>query len=169
MTTQVRKPAPSATVPVAPPHRRRWLAMLVIALLLATGLGVRAWQQHRASDVRNGTTAVSADGMAARYGIDVNLVAVTAAGGLIELRYQVVDPDKAAPLIHDPEAAPTLVVEESGETLRMASPPHRHGGELKLGGTYFFLMANAHNALSEGDLVTLVIGDVRLEHIETQG
>ena len=39
--------------------------------------------------------------MAARYGIDVTLVAVTAAGGLIEFRYQVVDPDKADRVVHD--------------------------------------------------------------------
>lgn len=169
MTTQISKPASPATEAVAPPHRRRWLAAALIVLLLATGSGLRAWQQHRASDVRAGTTAVSADGLAAHYGIDVNLVAVTAAGGLVELRYQVVDPDKAAPLIHDPDAAPTLVAEDSGKTLVMSAPPHRHGGELKLGGTYFFLLANAHNALEPGGLVTLVVGDVRLEHIAVQG
>ena len=62
-----------------------------------------------------------------------------------------VDPDKATPLIlHDPDLAPTLVAEDSGETLVMSAPPHRHGGELQLGGTYFFLLANAHNALHHG-------------------
>ena len=107
--------------------------------------------------------------MAARYGIDVTLVAVTAAGGLIELRYQVVDPDKADRVVHDRALAPALVVEGTGQTLVMAAPPHHHGAELQLGGTYFFLMANARNAIHRGDEVTLVIGDARLEHITAQG
>ncbi len=89
--------------------------------------------------------------MAARYGIDIDLLAVTAAGGMVELRYQVVDPDKAAPLMHDAELSPTLVAEDDRPTLVMSTPPHHHGTELQLGGTYFFLMANAHNALHEGD------------------
>ena len=51
----------------------------------------------------------------------------------------------------------------------MNSPPHHHGAELALGGTYFFLMANAANAVSRGTKLTLVIGDKRLEHIEAAG
>ena len=103
------------------------------------------------------------------HGIDVNLIAVTAAGGLIEFRYQVVDPDKAARLLHDAKLAPAFVVEETGETLVMSSPPHSTAAELRLGGTYFFLMANAHNALHRGSTVTLVIGDPRVEHLTVQG
>ena len=62
-----------------------------------------------------------------------------------------------------------LVVEDTGETLVLSSPPHHHATELQLGGTYFFLIANAHNAIQPGARVTLVIGDVRLEHIVAQG
>jgi hypothetical protein len=40
---------------------------------------------------------------------------------------------------------------------------------MQLGGTYFFLMANAETALHKGDDVTLIIGDARMEHLEMQG
>ncbi len=150
-----------------PNRRRRWV-LIVLAVLLVAGVGARTWWPSHAADIRDGTTAVDAQGMAAHYGVDVSLIGVTAAGGLIELRYQVVDPDKASPIIHDAALSPALVVEDSGATLRMASPPHHHT-DLRLGGTYFFLMANANNAIHSGDLVTLVIGDVRLEHIRAQG
>ena len=175
MTTETLAPEAPAPPPVSVDRRgrrgRRRLVVLAAVLLLVAvgGGGVQAWRQHLASDVRNGTTLVTADGMAARYGIDVDLLAVTAAGGLVELRYQVVDPDKAAPLVHDPDLSPALVVEGSGKTLVMSTPPHHHGTELQLGGTYFFLMANAESALHKGDRVTLVIGDARLEHLEMQG
>ena len=94
---------------------------------------------------------------------------MTAAHGLVEFRYQVVDPDKATRLLHDADLAPTLVDEASGATLRMSAPPHKHGGELRLGGTYFFLMANSHNSLHRGSKVTLVMGDSRVEHLTVQG
>lgn len=151
----------------APRRRRtrRWvlgLGAAVTALLLVWG----PWRGT--ADVRDGTDAVSRQEMAARHGIDVNLVAVTAAGGLIELRMQVTDPDRADLVVNDPEQRPVLVAEDTGETLAMAAPPH-HRDELQLGRQYFFLMANAHDALHEGSEVTLVVGDSRLEHLQVQG
>ena len=149
------------------PRRRRSIA-IGLAALLVVGVGAaRAWWPEPIADVRAGTALVTAEGMAARYGIDVNLIGVTAAGGLIEFRYQVVDPDKADRMIHDTTLLPILVVEETGETLVIRAP-HHHKTELELGGTYFFLLANAHNALRDGSLVTLVMGDARLEHLVAQ-
>ena len=168
MTVQISKPAPPATEAVAPPQRRRWLALLMAASVFLAMFGGWQWYRHKSTDVRWGTSSVTREGMAACYGIDVNLVAVTAAGGLVELRYQVVDADKASPILHDEDLAPALVDEESGRTIVMSAPPHRHSGQLQLGATYFFLLANANNALHGGDEVTLVIGDARLEHIAVQ-
>ncbi|WP_024288502.1 hypothetical protein [Cellulomonas sp. KRMCY2] len=149
--------------------RRPHATVLVTVLLLLVVGGVTAVALRPAdkADVRVGTALVTADEMAARYGIDVNLIGVTAAGGLIEFRYQVVDPDKAVRMIHDPDLLPVLVIEDTDETL-VISTPH-HTSELELGGTYFFLLANAHNAVHEGSLVTLVMGDARTEHIAVQG
>ncbi|CAN5455489.1 hypothetical protein BH10ACT6_BH10ACT6_13860 [soil metagenome] len=151
-------------------HGRRQLAVigLVGILLLAAGAGAAlGWWPGQKADVRAGTTLVTAEGMGARYGIDVNLIGVTAAGGLIEFRYQVVDPDKADMMIHNDKLLPIVVVEDSGATM-VISRPH-HASEIKLGGTYFFLFANAHNAIHAGSRVTLVMGDSRIEHIKVQG
>ncbi|MDR7253519.1 hypothetical protein J2X46_002509 [Nocardioides sp. BE266] len=172
MTTATLTELPDDPETTAPPRRRHRgpvVLVLVLALVLLGGaLGWRAWSQQRA-DIRSGTTLVDADGLAAAYGIDVDMVAVTAAGGLIELRYQVVDPDKADRINHDPSLAPAFVVEDTGETLVMKTAPHHHGAELRLGGTYFFLMANAHNAVHKGAEVTLVMGELRMQHLVVQG
>jgi hypothetical protein len=154
-------------------HSRR-LGLLVlglIALLLVLGaLARELWPRpERGVDVRTGTTAVTAKGMAARRGIDVTLIGLTAAGGLVDFRYQVVDPDKANPMIHDLGLFPKVIEESTGATLAMRSLPHNHKKELEFGGTYFFLLPNAHNALHRGSRVTLVIGDARLEHIVVKG
>jgi hypothetical protein len=138
------------------------------ALAAAAGLWMLGPARDGTTDVREGTTSVSREGLAVRHGVDVNLVAVTAAGGMVELRFQVTDPDKADGILHDPSDRPVLVSEDTGATLVMSAPPHSHR-ELQLGGTYFFLLANAHNALHAGSEVTLVIGDSRLEHLEVQG
>lgn len=149
-------------------RRRRWVAAALVALLLIGGGAARAWWPEQKADVRAGTTLVTAEGMAARYGIKVDLIGVTASGGLIEFRYQVVDPDKADRMIHDLKLRPIIVVEDTGATL-VISTPHVHGANFQLGGTYFFLLANARNAIHHGSRVTLVMGDARVEHIVAQG
>lgn len=155
-------------MPAPRDHRRMAIALATaLAVLLVAAITIARWPEAKA-DVRAGTTLVTPEGLAARYGIDVNLIGVTAAGGLIEFRYQVVDPDKADTMIHDPALLPTLVIEDTGETLVIGTP-HHHVNELELGGTYFFLLANAHNAVHDGSLVTLVMGDSRLEHYRVRG
>lgn len=151
------------------PSRRRLIAIGLVALLLVGGVAARAWWPERKADIRDGTTLVTAEGLAARYGINITLIGVTAAGGLIDFRYQVVDPDKANAVIHDLDLYPVLIVEDTGETLGLRSLPHSHGAVLELGGTYFFLLPNANNAVHPGSMLTLVMGDVRLEHVVVQG
>ncbi|MDX6358180.1 MAG: hypothetical protein QOH37_1234 [Nocardioidaceae bacterium] len=158
-------PAGAGAAP-SPGRRRRRRVGIALAGVVGLALVWSPWRGN--ADVRDGTTVVDRDGMAARHGVDINLIAVTAAGGLIELRMQVTDPDKAAAVIHDDQDRPVLVSEETGQTLTMASPPHQHGA-LLLGGQYFFLLANAHNALHAGSEVTVVIDDSRIEHVEVQG
>ena len=153
----------STTDQVKQQFSRRQLAVMVVAVLLLGGGAAYAGWAGQKADVREGTTLVTAEGMAARYGIDVNLIGLTAAGGLVEFRYQVVDPDKADQMIHDDKLLPIVVVEESGATM-LISRPH-HATDVQLGGTYFFLFANAHDAIHAGSKVTLVLGDSRLEHL----
>ena len=157
--------APDERTP-AQARQRRWRAWAVIVLaLVATAFLVGRAVLTHASDIRSGTTAVTAEEFAAQTGIKMNLLGVTAEGGMIEFRYQVVDPDKASLLVHQDDLRPALVVEDTGATLVMLSRPHNHKAELKLGGTYFFLMANTNNAVRDGSKVTIVVGDVRLEHV----
>ena len=147
-------------------HPRRWRAWAVIVLVLtvALGLAVRA-TVNSAADVRSGTDLVTAQEFAAYTGVNLTLLGVTAEGGMIEFRYQVVDPDKASLLLHQDDRRPILVAEDSGATLAMLSRPHNHKANLKVGGTYFFMMANTRNAIHDGTKVTVIVGGVRLEHV----
>jgi hypothetical protein len=150
-------------------HLGRWIAIGLAAMVLGGALFVGIRWFGREADIRDGTTIVTADALAARYGIDIKMVGVTAAGGLLDFRYQVVDPDKANAVIHDLDLYPVFIVEDTGETIAMRSLPHSHGTNLELGGSYFFLLPNANNAVHPGSSLTIVIGDARLEHVVAQG
>jgi hypothetical protein len=151
------------------PRRWRLIALALAVVLVIGGVTAYALWPDRPADVRDGTTLVSLDGLAADHGIKVTLVAVSASGGLIDFRFQVVDPNKANLVMHDLSLYPKLIVEDTGETLLMRTLPHHHIADLVAGRTYFFLLANANNAVHAGTKLTLVMGTDRVEHITAQG
>lgn len=105
---------------------------------------------------------VSVEDMEDRYGITFNLVAITAAGGLVDIRFTVVDQEKAERILHDQDTLPLLYVPTTGAVLR-APQPHAHKLEFLDGATYFLLYPNAGGAIQAGVPVSVVINDVRLD------
>ncbi len=101
----------------------------------------------------------------ARYGIQVLMLGVTAEGGLIDLRYRVTDPAKANVLL-DIDHRPQLIAEDSGAVLTRHIRPEVK--ELETGRVYFFLFANTRNAIRPGSQVSVVLEDLRLEHLVAQ-
>jgi hypothetical protein len=101
-----------------------------------------------------------------KTGIRVLRVALTAAGGLVDLQYRVVDPDKAL-IVHDDENPPTLRDVHSG--LVIATPFHEHGArELHTAVTYHQLIMNGGGLLKRGSKVTITVGSSRLANISVQ-
>lgn len=99
-------------------------------------------------------------------GIRVLRVALTAAGGVVDLQYQVVDPDKAL-IVHDDENPPRLMDVDSG--LVIAEPFHDHAArELHTAVTYHQLIMNGGGLLKRGSKVTITVGDSRLANIRVQ-
>jgi hypothetical protein len=152
------------------PSPRPWiggiLAVLVVPLLLATSLtwgagagGAAAW----AAAARE----VSAIDLEARYGIRLNLVAVTAGGGLVDVRFTVVDGAKAGDLLRGGTAMPRLFVESRAAVLRA---PHAHAHKLQIldGASYFLLYPNAGGVVQAGTGVSVVIEDIRTEPVTAQ-
>ena len=111
--------------------------------------------------------AVTAEVLEKQYGARVEMVGLLAAGGLIELRFQVVDKDKAMALFGTVEEMPMLAVEGTSRVLESAKGMKHHLNLLN-GGSYFIFYTNAANAVHEGSTVSMVINGVRLEHIVVQ-
>ena len=114
-----------------------------------------------------GARLVNADQLEAAYGIRVTLVAVTAEGGLVDVRFIVTDEAKAASVLAEHQAMPALFVERSGAVLS-TSHPMAHKVVLVHGGTYFLLYPNSAGAVQAGTPVSIVVDDVRLAAITAQ-
>lgn len=99
------------------------------------------------------------------YGIHVNQIGVTAGGGMLDLRYTVLDTDKALLIGGSVDDRARLIVERTGKRLDTAALTMRHRNKIKPGSGTFILFRNDYGAVHRGDLVTLVIGKIELKHL----
>lgn len=141
---------------------RRWLLAIVITalVLLGSAVGVRAIIGRNTAKLPVG--AINEATMEDRYGARIDLVALTALGGLVQLRFTVLDKSKADDLFHGNK--PKLMA-ESNSTLLSAPEDAAHKMVLVNGAGYFLFYANAADVIHTGDKVSVVIDGVRLEHL----
>jgi hypothetical protein len=104
----------------------------------------------------------------AQYGLHVNLIAVTAAGGMVDLRLKVLDAAKAGQLLKDRASMPVLFVADGGVTLKPSDETAEGELSLKDGQIGFTLFPNTGNAVKAGTPVSLVFGDMQVEPIIAQ-
>ena len=97
----------------------------------------------------------------------------SSAGYMLDLRYRVIDPAKAASLL-DRKINPYLVDEATGAQLGVPDAPKV--GQLRPtsrnnvipGRNYYILFANPGRYLNGGSKVTLIAGDVRIPHLTVE-
>lgn len=164
--------------PPAPSHRRwgsrtrRLVGVLTgVALILAVA-GLVLWVSHRPGADASPTKVpanwqrpvVSADGLVQRSGVKITVVAVTGDGGLVDLRFKVVDPDRANAL-HDPRTPPAVVDEQSGLVVHELFMDHSHSGPYKAGVTYYLVFNNPGNWIHRGGRVSVLLGDAQVRDV----
>ncbi len=139
------------------------LASLVVLVILA------AWMIVSEFASGSGQSAVDMQRTAFEEatGIRILRVALTAGGGMLDLRYQILDPDKAV-VVHDEEKPPILVDEATGQAISRPWMDHSHDRDLHHAVSYYELIMNAGGILKRGSKVTIIVGDSRLEHIVVQ-
>jgi len=107
---------------------------------------------------------VSEEGLVDRIGVRIVYVAVTAEGGLIDMRYQIVDPDKAG-ILHEDTNPPILIDETTGAVVDSLLMGHSHTGNFNAGQTYYMIFENPGNLLQRGGEVSILLGDAEVEHV----
>jgi hypothetical protein len=110
---------------------------------------------------------VDAATLADLEGIRVTQVAVTGDGGLLDLRIQIIDPEKAAAL-HDLTWPPALVDEQSNAVADELLMGHSHSDPFKAGQTYYFVFQNPGNLVQRGGTVSVLLGHAELAHIDVR-
>jgi hypothetical protein len=100
----------------------------------------------------------------AALGIRFTQAAMVADGGLVELRYVVLDTQKASAFQNDTKHPPRLRNERSGK-LAWRAALMKQGHELRPGQTYYLLYLNNDNAIKRGDKIEISSGQRRLTHV----
>jgi hypothetical protein len=147
--------------------KKSLLIAIILILLLVLGLygykAFRAFQSPQPGEV----IAITQSDLEANYGLRVQLVAVTAAGGLVDLRLQFVDAEKAKAFLDDPANYPALRV-GNDLVLRTSQDAAEQDIQYENGKTIFLLYPNAQNIVKPGDPVNIIFGDFQVEAIQTK-
>ena len=133
------------------------LALLsVTAVVVLPGL----FSRQPPYDPRSAATAA----FEARTGIRLVRVALTGDGGLIDVRYQVLDQTKALETFEE-ASHPVLVDELTEIRLEETWAGHASHPALHRAVTYFTLLENRGHVIERGGTVTVVMGDALLERV----
>jgi hypothetical protein len=155
----------------ARPFVRSIVGVVVLALLFVGVLFIRGWRPNSddgtAKAVPTGVAPVMPTSAAieSTYGIRFTGVDVTAGGGMIQIRYQVLDSDKTE-AIHGTELAPYVVDGHGNKYADPGMTGHSHVGKTQAAGTTdYILLADAMGGVSAGSLVTIKVGDLELRNV----
>ena len=146
-------------------HLRPPLLWAIFAILAVLAIWARI-SQHSAPAGQT-LAEISQTEFVEQTGVRVVRLVLTAGGGMLDLRYQVIDPDKAV-IVHDRQNPPRIVDEASGQVLSTPWLHQSHNQVFNAGVTYYTLLINSGGVVQPGSLVTVMIGDISLAHVIVQ-
>ncbi len=110
----------------------------------------------------------------AAYGIHVEGLRLSAAGSMLDFRYRVLDPHKAAPLL-DGRVKPYLFDEAHAAKLGVPDTPvlgrirqTSRNNKIATDRNYFIMFGNPGRAVRSGDKVTLLLGELKITDLTVQ-
>jgi hypothetical protein len=147
--------------------KRLILAAMALLLILIGFFLYQAWRDRQVVTTPPGSERLTAAEFEALYGLRVHLIGVTAAGGMVDFRLKIVDPQKAQHFLEDPAHLPELIDGKSGQVL-MASEGLDDDIEWTEGGILFNFYPNDNGLIKPGAPVIVQFGDKQLESIAAQ-
>lgn len=149
--------------------------LMALALALASpGLAAGATTQARAAAKATPAAGKKAQSQSVeeRLGVHIRGIRLSAAGFMLDLRYRILDTDKAAFFL-DRKIVPYLM-DSAGARLGVASSPKigqlrsTQRGAIRLDRDYSMLFGNPGRYLQQGSKITLVIGEQKIENITVE-
>jgi hypothetical protein len=138
-------------------------ALLALVILLGF-LTYRVYLKPKTASLLPGKVQVSQSALEEQSGMRITLIAVTAAGGMVDFRFKVTDVEKAKKILQDGKLLPSLMVAGSNVSLKPA-PETLQDLKLENGLVYYILYSNTGNLVKPGTPVSVLIGDWQLEPI----
>ncbi|MFN2198798.1 MAG: hypothetical protein ACK2UW_21945 [Anaerolineales bacterium] len=159
---QKAQPRPSLSLSQSP---KSFTVVVVLVFLAVVGLVTYSIFKAVQTEVPPiSVPVISEQTLAEQYGLGVNLVAVTAAGGMVDLRLGIIDGAKAKTLLGDQANFPSLLVGD-GVVLHADEDVASESLNFEDGSSVFLLYPNAQSVVKPGDPVTIVFGDFQVEAI----
>lgn len=144
--------------------RQPLLAILTLTLLVSGAATAGAYVYIRPSGHTQHATAFPQNiAMEQQLGVRFSRLAVVGDGGLVQLNFVVLDPDKATAFEASLAKPPIIVSEDAaGYTSRISVM--KQGHNLVPGQTYYLVYENTRGVVHSGGHATIVEGRLRLEH-----
>ena len=142
-----------------------WGTVLLVVFFASFTI-YQSWSRRQQVANQMSGPAISVSDLEGQYGIRLYLLAVTAEGGMVDLRLNVVDGQKAAELLQDKSNFPQLILTDPGVIL--SAVDDSQASNLKTGDTLYAVYVNARNSIKPGAKVTLKFGDIHLEPVVVQ-
>lgn len=155
-----------------PSIARHAVAGLLLGGTLGIALMLTGCATGRVSGHANPVPRAERTVLRERWGIEVASLHLSAHGRMVDFRYRVLNPDKAA-LLGDRNVKATLTDLATGAVLRVPSFPktgsmRQTASKMEAGRTYFMLFANTGMPVKSGSRVTVTIGDFKAEGLTVQ-
>jgi len=147
---------------------------IVAASVLAPGLAPAQENPVKTTwDPVHSKEAIKLDDLKQKLGIELVSLRRSAAGHILDLRYRIVDREKATPFVQG-RVKPYLA--DPDRKLLMFVPFAEKVGKLQQvhlssrpGFVYFMLFGNTGRLVQAGDHVTVVFGDYRIDDVVVEG
>lgn len=138
--------------------------LLVLAVVLAA-LAMLVWRTSGPAEAGKGYNVPRSAGLEAKLGVRFVQAAVVADGGIVELRYTVLDAQKASAFqrkVHNP---PVLRSEDRTGAPLYRTALMRQGHDLRPGQSYYILYLNNSHAVRPGESLKISAGGDTLAHV----
>ena len=138
---------------------------IILSILIIMAIYINnASRAFHAASLPNGIVVISQSTLEEKYGLRVNLVAVTAAGGFVDVRLKILDGEKLKLLLADKSNFPTLYTEH-GVILNAPEDTKSQTIQFISGGSLFIIYPNAGNTVKQDTPVTIIFGNIAVEPI----
>jgi hypothetical protein len=147
---------------------RRKLGLTLMAATLAVAAGVGATGLvHAATSAQRRPTVPHDSEVEGKAGIRVTRVALVGDGGLLDVRYIVLDPSLATKWTGNTDHPPVMKNERTHDSFdRVAAM--RDGHDLRPGQTYYLIYLNKDGNVKRGDMIDLQIAGTALTGVPVE-